>query len=136
MLEIQNMKLPGKISKVQKIEWKHCCFDEEAFKHTWLNSRPHETRNDALKLHQTLKNRLACDTAMPIRSFTPARTPAYWWNDNIAECRCKCLCVRRKTQRARNCPWFQKLQEKYMDHRRSLKRLFVKARCSRHKITQ
>ena len=73
VLEIQNRKSPGKISKAQNIGWKHRCFDEEAFKHTWLNSRPQETRNDAIKLHQTLENRLklACDAAMPRRSFTP-----------------------------------------------------------------
>ena len=58
MLEIENTKSPGKISKAQNIGWKHLCFDEEVFKHTWLNSRPQETRNVAIKLHQTLENRV------------------------------------------------------------------------------
>ena len=59
-----------KIPKAQKIGWKHRCFGEEAFKHTWLYSRPQETWNDAIKLHQILENpfKLACDDAMPLRS--------------------------------------------------------------------
>lgn len=44
----------------------------------------------------------ACDAAMP-RQAKPrnARTPVYWWNDDIAAIRAACLRARRKLQRAR-----------------------------------
>jgi Reverse transcriptase (RNA-dependent DNA polymerase)/Endonuclease-reverse transcriptase len=44
----------------------------------------------------------ACDAAMP-RRFTPrkGKKPAYWWNDEIASLRAKCLKTRRQAQRAR-----------------------------------
>jgi retron-type reverse transcriptase len=53
------------------------------------------------ELTKILQN--ACDISMP-RKKTPKslRKPAYWWNDEISECRKKCHKARRQAQRARS----------------------------------
>ncbi|CAB0044676.1 unnamed protein product [Trichogramma brassicae] len=43
----------------------------------------------------------ACDASMSGALYRRRREPAYWWNDDIAECRRDCIRARRCAQRAR-----------------------------------
>ena len=54
------------------------------------------------------------------QSFSPGRTPAYWWNDNIAE---QVFMSEKKGAKGQ-----KSLQEKYMDHHRSLKKAVRKSK--------
>lgn len=40
-----------------------------------------------------------CNASMPLRKYTQHRRPVYWWTQDIAELRKKCLALRRKITR-------------------------------------
>lgn len=44
----------------------------------------------------------ACDSSMPYKRRWQGRTQAYWWSEEIAELRRRCLYLRRRAQRTRN----------------------------------
>jgi hypothetical protein len=82
------------------VQWKRKLLDEnllsEAFE--WITGGVEAMT--ATKLTRAMTN--ACDAAMPRSNRSEKRRmPAYWWNDEIASLRAKCLKTRRQAQRAR-----------------------------------
>jgi hypothetical protein len=83
------------------VQWKLKLLDEklltEAFGWMTGGSEP-MSAND---LTRAMKN--ACEIAMPRSNRSRIRRqPAYWWNDEIATLRAKCLKTRRQVQRGKN----------------------------------
>lgn len=68
------------------------------------NTMPAEASSsyDAEKLVEKTMNLIvrACDSSMPRRAASNRRRPNYWWTDEIADLRKKCLSLRRKLVRA------------------------------------
>jgi hypothetical protein len=82
------------------VQWKRNLLDENLFSDTfgWITGGVEAMT--ATKLTRALTN--ACDAAMPRRNRSNIkRWPAYWWNDEIASLRAKCLKTRRLAQRAK-----------------------------------
>lgn len=101
--------------------WKVKMFDGEMFRiacedNIFLSG---EASNKTSQLMKWVTR--ACDTAMPRRVSISQRTPVYWWNDEIAQLRSKCLRSRRLYQRARGKSHFTTLQEEYGNARNELK---------------
>jgi hypothetical protein len=62
------------------------------------------TRNKGVLLPTELTLHVidACDMSMPRQvAYQRQRKSAFWWNDDIAACRAKCIKARRRAQRAR-----------------------------------
>jgi len=57
----------------------------------------------------------ACDAIMPRRGNRNPHTPAYWWNDVVAEARRESNHAKRLVQRARGKPSYLELEEKYRE---------------------
>lgn len=64
----------------------------------------------------------ACDAAMPRRVTGTRRPPAFWWTQEIAGLRKRCLQARRKYQRAREAERLVALRQCFADLRRDLKK--------------
>lgn len=82
------------------VQWKLKLLDENLLRETfeWITGGV-ETMT-ATELTRAMTN--ACDAAMPRSNRSRIRRrPAYWWNDEIASLRAKCLKTRRQAQRAR-----------------------------------
>lgn len=80
--------------------WKHKLLNKEILRETfgWITGG--ERALSARRLTNALTD--ACDVAMPrVSSPRIGKDPTYWWNDEIASLRAKCLKSRRKAQRAR-----------------------------------
>lgn len=65
--------------------------------------------------------RQACELAMPRRRLNRKRQQAYWWTNEIAELRLKCLQLRRKAQRARGKPDAANLSTQHMTAKKCLR---------------
>ncbi|CAB0039992.1 unnamed protein product [Trichogramma brassicae] len=63
----------------------------------------------------------ACDASMSGARYRRRREPAYWWNDDIAECRRDCIRARRCAQRARGRPDEVIRREEFANARRRLR---------------
>ncbi|KAH8272503.1 hypothetical protein KR044_012135, partial [Drosophila immigrans] len=64
----------------------------------------------------------ACDYSMPrARAHNRHHSPVYWWNDEIANARRRCIYARRKVQRSRGSVTFQGWQSTFRESRRALK---------------
>lgn len=111
-----------RITKAQTKGWKQRSFDAEVFQLIW--NEVATVDDEASKMAESVTQRMsvACDAAMPRRTHTPSRRPAYWWNQDIAECRRRCNQARRKAQRARNLPTWEPLHAAYKACRLQLKK--------------
>lgn len=121
------------VQKVQRISWKRNAFDVESFEVAW-NEAKFDGESAKVKAIQVAKRlEEACDAAMPRRTGTVNRQPAYWWTEEIAELRRKCIKARRKAQRARGRATFSELQIYFRVCRLALKRAILasKNRCFR-----
>lgn len=80
-------------------QWKQKLLDKEILRETfgWITGE--ERTLSASELTKAMTN--ACNASMP-RKFPPSKgkRPAYWWNDELALLRAKCLKTRRLAQRA------------------------------------
>jgi hypothetical protein len=79
------------ICRVSKsVQWKHKLLNNEILRDTfgWITGDRMDM--SAIELTKAMTN--ACEAAMP-RRFPPSKgkKPAYWWNDEIASLRAKCL---------------------------------------------
>lgn len=83
------------------VHWKKKLLDENLLGDTFEWITGDVEAMTATKLTRALTN--ACDVAMPRSNRCKVtRTPAYWWNDEIASLRAECLKTRRQAQRARD----------------------------------
>lgn len=87
------------------IQWKLKLLDKKTLSETfgWItgSDRKGVMAMSAVELTKAMTN--ACDAAMPRSTRSRIkRSPAYWWNNEIASLRAKCLSTRRQTQRARS----------------------------------
>lgn len=81
------------------IGWKAKSFDEAVFLLMMEDITLSGTaENKATQLMRRITQ--ACDVAMPRRRESNRRKPVFWWSDEIAELRRKCLRARRQHQRA------------------------------------
>jgi len=73
--------------------------------------------------------KVACDASMQRRGKTPSRrTPAYWWNQSIAEARKDCHRARRAYKRSRGRPEFEALPIYFREKRRVLEKTIKKSK--------
>jgi hypothetical protein len=83
------------------VQWKQKLLNENLLSETfeWITDGVEAMTADELTRAMTS----ACEVAMP-RSYRShvKRKPAFWWNDEIATLRSKCLGARRQAQRARS----------------------------------
>ena len=70
----------------------------------------------------------ACDAAMPRRRQSDKRKPNYWWNDEIAELRKKCLRARRLFQRGTSREDYNSRRQTYQLARRDLQTAIKKSK--------
>ena len=93
----RNTKVPP--TRTNAIGWKISAFDLDAFTVALDNKAISgiDARNKAEELMRRIRE--ACDASMP-RKYSLIQLPSvYWWNDNIAALRKKCLKARRASQR-------------------------------------
>lgn len=63
----------------------------------------------------------ACEASMPRKVIRNNRRPVYWWTDEIAELRRKCLRLRRAAQRTRDRPEAATTSMEYITARKALR---------------
>jgi len=74
----------------------------------------------------------ACDASMQQRKgFKRHHKSIYWWNDEIAEERRKCISARRLLQRSRGRPEYESRRDEYGKRRRSLKKAIRRSKNER-----
>jgi Reverse transcriptase (RNA-dependent DNA polymerase)/Endonuclease-reverse transcriptase len=82
------------------VKWKQKLLDENLLRETFGWITEGVKAMTGTQLTRAMTN--ACDAAMPRSHCSKIRRrPAYWWNDEIATLRAKCLKTRRKAQRAK-----------------------------------
>lgn len=94
--------------------WKAASFDEAML--SFMMEDTETLQGSATMKTREIVNLLtkACDAAMPRRVVCgSARPPVYWWNEEIAEMRSKCLRARRIYQRSRGRDTFLILRQEY-----------------------
>lgn len=110
--------------------WRVSTFDPELFKlalddHPTQSNNPSEMASDTIKKVTT-----ACDATMPRRRNKNLLPPVYWWNDNIAYLRKKCIRTRRRSQRCRKTPHFEQLYKIYKEARLMLNKAIKESKRS------
>ncbi|XP_046868322.1 uncharacterized protein LOC124460774, partial [Drosophila willistoni] len=101
--------------------WSQETLSEEAF--LFMKNIAQSSAGDAKTQVKRLCISEACDASMiRKRQGGSTRKPVHWWSREIAEARKECLKARRKQQRARGSPSFQRLLDAYKTHRALLNR--------------
>lgn len=75
----------------------------------------------------------ACEASMPRKRRRENRRPVYWWTEEIAELRRKCLHLRRVAQRSRNRPEAAVTSMEHITARKSLRAAIKMSKINRWK---
>lgn len=109
------------IQKAQTKGWKDNTLDEEMFVLMLDEELPNTTGVNE-KANQLVRHiSQACDAAMIRKRETGQRKPAYWWNDEIAVLRGRCLKARRQQQRKRGTVDYERLLTTFKQARKEFK---------------
>lgn len=132
ILELKNRQnQSAQERKLNGPKWKDSMFDEDAFKELFKSCQlePGSAETQTTKLRNMIAE--ACDASMPRRTVSTKRSPCYWWNENVAALRKKCLTARRQVQRSRGRPEFDSKLLIFKNLRKSLRNSIKssKAKC-------
>lgn len=121
IFEIKKPKLKKQIRKLTGPKWKDTAFDEQTMREMVKSYQLKP--GSAEELTKQVKDMLvvACDASMPRRIVSRRGSPCYWWNENIASLRAKCLKARRIVQRSRGRSEFNAKLLEFKDLRNTLK---------------